>query len=154
MLSSDKSLLALWSIPTLPQTDPLIIIEASLTSVKYAIYHVIGYYTRHIIGRHDATATTYTRTIAGGFIGGALFTIPYLFLLQRRNPVEGSGTEAESVEILYSAIAGGVGALVLGGGVDAALTAMVDGLDGPLMLYLVLYGSLRVVLGAIWIIIH
>ncbi|KAG6910256.1 hypothetical protein DXG01_012067 [Tephrocybe rancida] len=157
----DKSSVTPWF---LPQTDPFTIIETSLTSVKYAIYHTIGHYARHTIGSHNATATTYLRTIGGGFIGGAIFTIPYLFLL-RRNSSNSSRNEDESdldvqwlpclcAEMLYSGIAGGVGALALGGGAHTVLIGVVNGLGGPLMLYVMLYGSLRIVLAAIWIAIQ
>ncbi|KAF8072203.1 hypothetical protein FPV67DRAFT_1749069 [Lyophyllum atratum] len=106
--------------------DPLAVIEASLTSVKYAFYHTFGHLFLASLGYHSPT-TTFLTSIGGGFIGGAVFTVPYLIVLPRdlTLPSESGGDDLDGhcshrllllgVEMLYSAMAGGVGMVFLDG---------------------------------------
>lgn len=148
---------------TFPLTDSFVIVETLLTSVKYAIYHAIGHCIRHSAGYCDATATSYLRNVTVGFVGGAIFTIPYLFLLVRNDSLTRRDSEVYidhshdwfrqlGAELFYSTIAGGVGAAVVGDvKVAEIFTGMLDGLCGPMTFYSLLYLVLK---GALWAIAH
>ncbi|KAF5370454.1 hypothetical protein D9615_009719 [Tricholomella constricta] len=147
--------------------DPLAVIEASLTSVKYAFYHTFGYLFLNALGYHHPTTTTFLRAIGGGFIGGAIFTVPYLILLlpgDARSSREYDGNNFGSslrqllllgAEMLYSAVAGGVGMLILNGwNRGGVFMGVLRGLGGPFISYTFLYLALEIVLGVVWMVMY
>ncbi|GLB40700.1 hypothetical protein LshimejAT787_0805710 [Lyophyllum shimeji] len=107
-----------WPPISLSHADSLAVIEASLTSVKYAVYHIVGHLLLCTLGYRGLTDTIFTAAGAG-FIGGAMFTLPYLMLLSREVlSTAPEDDDAQShfrrllllgAEMLYSAVAGGLG---------------------------------------------
>lgn len=145
-----------------PHVDPLAIIEASLTSMKYAFYQSVGYALFYFLG-HEDPVTTLLSAAVGGFIGGAVFTIPYLIILLRTPETAAAAAVAGGVEdlgsfgtqvwllgseTLYSGIAGGVGVVVVGTmdgwGREDVVMGILRGIGGPLVSFSLLFLSLTV----------
>ena len=95
---------------------------------------------------------------ASGFIGGALFTIPFLVCLGRGSDVAYAKLTNTfacqfsllGAEFFYSMIGGGAGTLALGSwSYIEILMGMLRGLIGPLTVFAVLYSLLRITLAII-----
>lgn len=138
--------------------DPFAVIEVLLTSVKYAFYQTLGYTIFCALGYHHS-ATTIISAAFGGFIGGAIFTLPYLALLlpMGEDVHNDLGSPREQLlvlgtEMMYSAFAGGVGTIALDGWSSGGiLMGMVRGLGGPFISFIFLFLSLKIILGSLWI---
>ncbi|KAH0584885.1 hypothetical protein H2248_008164 [Termitomyces sp. 'cryptogamus'] len=137
------------------RVDPFAIIEASLTSVKYALYHVVGSSVLRSVCPCNLPANSLLTSALSGFIGGALFTIPFLVFLRQGDDV--TCTESfpfqfslVGAEFFYSMIGGGAGILALGDQsyIGIAL-GMFRGLIGPLVVFTILYLLLTIVLAII-----
>ncbi|RDB28578.1 hypothetical protein Hypma_014881 [Hypsizygus marmoreus] len=135
--------------------DPLAVVEASLTSVKYAFYQTVGYIVLCAVGCPDTI--TVISAANKGFIGGAIFTVPYLILLLP--PVQGTREQPGScrervallaTEMMYSAIAGGVGVVIRDEwSRGLVLMGMARGFVGPFASFTILFASLKILLWAI-----
>lgn len=144
-----------------PHVDPLAVVEASLTSVKYAFYQTLGYIIVNAFGYHDPSTTILSASF-GGFIGGAIFTIPYLILLlpmfedhsHSTDPILLSFGRRHAkllgTEMLYSAVAGGMGMITIDGyGRDKVLMGVLRGLGGPLISFSLLFIFLKIALSTV-----
>lgn len=140
--------------------DPLDVLETSLTSVKYALYQVLGCSTLRAFGSAAPSATILPSAI-GGFIGGAIFTVPYLILLFfKYEPVQDLDACCLRMyllnlgkEMMYSSVSGGVGVVLFEGwSGEGFLVGMGRGFTGPFIFFAVAYCLLNAILGAIWLI--
>jgi len=139
--------------------DPLVILEASLTSIKYALYQAVGCSVLWACGV-TGLSTTILSSTSIGFIGGAIFTVPYLILLfvmpdQDHEDIDSSSRRAYLLgkEMMYSAVSGGVGVVLFEGwSGENVLVGMGQGLVGPFIFFAIAYCLLKVILGATWII--
>jgi hypothetical protein len=141
--------------------DLFTVMEASLTSVKYAFYQALGFSTLRAFGlaTHHIPSATLLSSASIGFVGGTIFTVPYLILLSftRKSPHEDPEHCCERVyfmclgkEMVYSAVSGGVGVVVFKGcSVEDVLASVGRGLVGPFVLFTALYCLLKTILGAI-----
>lgn len=98
-------------------------------------------------------------SVSYGFIGGAIFTVPFLILLlpmdwQAREDFGSIGQQAVVLgkEMTFSALAGGIGLVVLegsGSGGQGVLIAIGQGLLGPFVSFVLLHVALKVALGSV-----
>jgi hypothetical protein len=137
--------------------DPFTVLEVSLTPVKYAFYQVLGFSTLRAF-RLAASSATLISSANIGFVGGTVFTIPYLFLLSfaHKSAHEDPEPCCERVyfmcwckEMMYSAASGGVAVIVFEGWSEGVLACAGQGIVGPFVLFTALYCLLKTILGAI-----
>ncbi|KAF9463925.1 hypothetical protein BDZ94DRAFT_578353 [Collybia nuda] len=94
-----------------------------------------------------------------GFIGGAVFTVPYLVLLPIGSPVqEDFGSIRQQIvvlgkEMMFSAVAGGIGMIVLDSEWDGrgGVCGIVQGLLGPFVSFALMHVALKIVLWSVWV---
>lgn len=142
--------------------DPLAVLETSLTSVKYAFYQGLGCSTLRAFGSAAPSATNHSSAV-GGFIGGAIFTVPYLILvLFKDNAVQEDLDSFCCIrpyvvnlgkEMMSSSISGGVGVVLLEGwSREGLLVGMSRGFVGPFVFFAVACCLLSTILGAVWLV--
>lgn len=141
--------------------DPLDILEISLTSVKYAFYQILGCSTLRAFG-FIAPSTAILSSAVIGFIGGAVFTVPYLILLFFKQETVNEDISSHCLrmcilnlgkELMCSSVAGGVGAVLFEGwSAEGPLIGIGQGFMGPFIAFSMAYCLLQTTLGAIWLV--
>ena len=133
-----------------------------MSPVKYAMFAALGCIALQRTGYIADPNETAWMHAQWGFLGGAMLVIPFLTLLvltanskhEAPNDIIRGQLNHIVKEVIFSAIAASFGRLIMGGTRRCLLLMMVMGATGAFTSFLVLYATLVMVLGVLWIVVR